>query len=163
MNQKKRSAIGMPFTKPSRNRPLTHTALQGCFGCGERNRSGLRLRFYVDGSEQVVCSVRLAQRFEGPPGHAHGGIVAALLDEAMSKANRARSIVAMTRHIEVNYLRPVPLKSKLQLTARHLSADGRKHRCEAEIRDADGELLAAGKALFIAVDAAYLPRTPRGT
>ncbi len=134
--------------------PLAHTALNHCFGCGEKNRSGLRLRFYVGESGQILCPIRLAARFEGPPGHAHGGIVATLLDEAMSKANRAEKVVAMTRHMEVDYLRPVPLKTALQLSARHLSADGRKHRCEAELRNAAGELLARAQALFIAIDPA---------
>jgi acyl-CoA thioesterase FadM len=78
--------------------------------------------------------------------------VATLLDEAMSKTNRARNIVAMTRHMEVDYLRPVPLRTKLQLTAKHLSSEGRKHYCVAELRNAAGELLATGKALFITVD-----------
>jgi uncharacterized protein (TIGR00369 family) len=151
---------------PSRNpggEPLAHTALHHCFGCGEKNRSGLRLRFYQNATGQILCHVRLAGRFEGPPGHAHGGIVATLLDEAMSKANRARKIMAMTRHIEVEYLRPVPLKAELALTAWHVSSEGRKHRCEAEIRNKAGDLLATGTALFIAIDPArFLAVTQSG-
>lgn len=144
----------MPSSKLDKGEPLTHTALHGCFGCGQHNRTGLRLRFYVDDTGQILSTVRLAGRFEGPPGHAHGGIVATLLDEAMSKTNRAQNIVAMTRHMEVDYLRPVPLRTTLQLTARHLSVEGRKHHCAAELRNAAGELLATGKALFIAIDPA---------
>jgi len=139
--------------------PLMHTAQHHCFGCGEKNRTGLRLRFYVDASGQILCALRLPGRFEGPPGYAHGGIVATLLDEAMSKANRAQSVAAMTRHLEVDYRRPVPLRAPIQLMARHLSADGRKHRCEAEIRNSAGELLARGEALFIAVEPKRLLRT----
>lgn len=146
----------MSSTKLSKGRPLINSGLHGCFGCGERNRTGLRLRFSIDETGVIVCVVRLAGRFEGPPGHAHGGIVATLLDEAMSKTNRARNIVAMTRHMEVDYLRPVPLRTTLQLTARHLSSEGRKHHCAAELRNAGGELLATGKALFIAIDPARL-------
>jgi uncharacterized protein (TIGR00369 family) len=132
--------------------PLAHGALNHCFGCGLDNRSGLRLRFFVDEDGAIVCHTRLARRFAGPPGHAHGGIIATLLDEAMSKANRARNILAMTRHLEIDYLRPVPLAVPLTLTARPTEAHGRRHHVEARIADASGQILATGKAVFVAVN-----------
>jgi uncharacterized protein (TIGR00369 family) len=132
--------------------PLRHGALHHCFGCGEANRSGLRLKFFVDEEKRVICRARLAKRFEGPPGHAHGGIIATILDEAMSKANRAHDVVAMTRQMEVEYLRPVPLGETITLIGWRTSHDGRKNYCEAEIVNEKGAVLARGKALFIAVD-----------
>lgn len=132
--------------------PLAHGALHHCFGCGLENPSGLRLRFFTQEDGAIVSYPRLARRFAGPPGHAHGGIIATLLDEAMSKANRARGVVAMTRQMSVEYLRPVPLGARLRLTARHLSSHGRRHNCEAQISDAAGDLLAIGTAVFVAVD-----------
>jgi uncharacterized protein (TIGR00369 family) len=134
--------------------PLAHGALHDCFGCGLGNRTGLRLRFFTNSAEEVICRLKLAKRFQGPPGHAHGGIIATLLDEAMSKANRARNVVAMTRSLEVEYLRPVPVGIRLELKSRHLRAEGRKHYCEAELANEAGEVLARGRALFIAIDPA---------
>ncbi len=136
----------------SRLTPLAHGALNHCFGCGLENPSGLRLRFFTAEDGSIVCPLRLARRFAGPPGHAHGGIIATLLDEAMSKANRARSVTAMTRQMSVEYLRPVPLGARLTLTARHLSAHGRSHHCEAQLTDAAGQVLATATALFIAIN-----------
>jgi uncharacterized protein (TIGR00369 family) len=141
--------------------PLPHGTLNHCFGCGQQNRVGLRLKFFVGEDHRVVCRVRVPRRFEGPPGHLHGGIIATLLDEAMSKANRQFGIVAMTRHMEVEYLKPVPLMATLELSARHLSASGRQHRCEARIADASGKVLARGTALFIAVDPETVLKTSR--
>lgn len=138
--------------------PLAHGALHHCFGCGVENRSGLRLKFFTDPEGNIVCHPRLARRFAGPPGHAHGGVIATLLDEAMSKANRAHGVIAMTRHLEVEYLRPVPLGKRLTLTARHLNAAGRRHHCEAQILNASGDLLATGKAVFVAVDPDHFTR-----
>lgn len=132
--------------------PLSHGALNRCFGCGQQNKTGLRLKFFVDDGHTILCRVKLPRRFEGPPGHAHGGVIATLLDEAMSKANRQFGILAMTRHMEVEYLKPVPLGTSLTLTGRHTRADGRKHHCEAELSSKDGAILARAKALFIAVD-----------
>jgi uncharacterized protein (TIGR00369 family) len=138
--------------------PLAHGALHHCFGCGQQNGTGLRLRFFMDDSGRIVCHTRLARRFAGPPGHAHGGIIATLLDEAMSKATRARGVTAMTRRLEVDYLRPVPLGVRLTLTARHTSASGRRHHCEAQLADASGHVLATAKAIFVAIDPARFPR-----
>ena len=131
--------------------PLAHGALNHCFGCGLENRSGLRLRFFTDQARNVVCHTRLAARFAGPPGHAHGGIIATLLDEAMSKSNRARGILAMTRRLDVDYLRPVPLGQPLTLTARHTGTTGRRNHIEAHLADSTGQILATAKAIFVTI------------
>ena len=138
--------------------PLAHGALNRCFGCGQANRSGLRLKFFVDEQQTIFCPLRLARRFEGPPGYAHGGVIATLLDEAMSKANRQFGVLAMTRQMEVEYLKPVPLGVGLLLTGRHVEASGRKHRCEAEIANENGVVLAQAKGLFIEVKSEMLRR-----
>ena len=130
---------------------LQHGTLNHCFGCGQENRTGLRLKFFVDDEHRIVCPIRIPRRFEGPPGHVHGGVIATLLDEAMSKANRQFGIVAMTRHMEVEYLKPVPLLTSLELSARHLSASGRRHRCEAQLLDSSETVLAHASAIFIEV------------
>jgi len=83
-------------------------------------------------------------------------VIATLLDEAMSKANRQFGVVAMTRQMEVEYLKAVPLMTPLTLTAHHVSASGRKHRCGAQIADQNGTILASAKALFIAVNASAI-------
>jgi uncharacterized protein (TIGR00369 family) len=131
--------------------PLSHGAINHCFGCGLENRTGLRLKFLLDADKNVVCHLKLAARFAGPPGHAHGGIIATLLDEAMSKSNRARGILAMTRHLEVDYLRPVPLGVPLTLTGRHTGTTGRRNHTEAQLADASGQVLATAKAVFVTV------------
>ncbi len=141
--------------------PLPHGTLNHCFGCGQENSAGLRLRFFYDADHRIICRVRVPQRFEGPPGHVHGGIIATLLDEAMSKANRQFGVVAMTRQIEIDYLRPVPLRVPLTLTAHRVSTAGRANRCEAQISDASNTVLAQGKAVFITVDPKTVLKAPQ--
>jgi uncharacterized protein (TIGR00369 family) len=141
--------------------PLAHGAINHCFGCGQANRTGLRLKFFVDEDHIIVCRVRLPRRFGGPPGHAHGGVIATLLDEAMSKANRQFGVLAMTRQMEVEYLKPVPLGAPLVLTGRRVEASGRIHRCEAEITNEAGIALARAKAVFLTVDPEMLRKNPR--
>jgi acyl-coenzyme A thioesterase PaaI-like protein len=134
-----------------------------CFGCGPANPQGLHLTFTTDTANPdaitATCHFQLDRMHEGPPGHIHGGIVAALLDEAMSKLNRPLNVLAMTRHMEVDYLRPVPLYVPLVLISRHLDRPvqpdgkpGRKLFHQAEIQRPDGTVLARSKGLFIAID-----------
>jgi uncharacterized protein (TIGR00369 family) len=138
--------------------PITQYA---CFGCGDQNRSGLRLRFFTTSDHRVLCRLRLARRFMGPPGRAHGGVIATLLDEAMSKANRHRDVFAMTSHLEVDYLRPVPLATQLELEGWSASSAPRKHQCRAELRDpATHRVLARATGLFIEVHPHRLLHTP---
>ena len=55
----------------------------------------MRLKFFFDeGHHRAWCKVKLPKKYQGPPKHAHGGIIATLLDEAMGKVNKLRSVVA---------------------------------------------------------------------
>ena len=125
-----------------------------CFGCGKDNPDGMHLKFVIDAERrQTICNFRLPKRYQGPPGHTHGGIITVILDEAMSKVNKLRSVIALTKTMQIEFLRPVPLGVHLTAVGYERSVRGRKHRNVAEIRNAAGEVLAKGNGLFIAVDA----------
>ncbi len=131
--------------------PLPRTAENRCFGCGPANPHGLHLEFYLSTDGTVVSMPTLPDSFEGPPGHLHGGIIATLLDEAMSKSLRTHGLLAMTRHMEINYLRPVPTMKPLRIEARRTHYEGKKQYVQAHILSTDGETLATAKGLFIEV------------
>jgi uncharacterized protein (TIGR00369 family) len=132
-------------------KPLAHGAQNRCFGCGQANPTGLHLEFQLAEDERVVSLANIADSFEGPPGYVHGGIIATLLDEAMSKAVRSHGLVAMTRHMEVDYQRPVKSASPIRLEGLLTRSEGRKHWVEAKILDEGGKVLATGKGLFVEV------------
>ena len=124
-----------------------------CFGCGKDNPQGLRLKFiYDEAGKRFVCRFRLSQRFWGPPKHAHGGIIATILDEAMGKVNKIRHVVALTSEMQVRYHKPVPLSKPLIVEGRELRVRGREHINVAEIRNEKGDLLASSRGKFIAID-----------
>ncbi|MGO9438404.1 MAG: PaaI family thioesterase [Terracidiphilus sp.] len=131
--------------------PFAHPAQNRCFGCGQANSTGLRLEFFLAPDGSVVCPAIISDQFEGPHGFLHGGIIATLLDESMSKAVRAKGLTAMTRHMEVDYRRPVPSGAQVRMEARVVRSEGRKHWAEAHILDSDGKALAQGKGLFVEV------------
>jgi uncharacterized protein (TIGR00369 family) len=135
--------------------PNLKVPLNYCFACGKDNPQGMRLKFYIDEqTRQAVCKFKLTRRYQGPPGHAHGGIIATILDEAMGKVNKLSKVVALTRVMSVEYLKPVPLGKPLIVTARQQHADGREHTNLAEITDDKGQILARSTGKFIAVDVA---------
>lgn len=124
-----------------------------CFGCGPANPQSLHLKFAVDPvARTATAHVNLTRLHEGAPGYIHGGIIATLMDEAMSKLNRPFGVLAMTRHLEVDYLLPSPIGRDLVLTGHHIRREGRKLFHRAELQLPDGTLLARGKGLFIAID-----------
>ena len=131
-----------------------------CFGCGPDNPQSLHLSFQLDSADPqnitATATVNLTRLHEGPPGYLHGGIIAVLMDEAMSKLNRPLDVLAMTRNLEVDYLRPSPIDTPLLLIGRHLRREGRKLFHQAEIQRPDGTVLARGKGLFIAIEEAAL-------
>ena len=124
-----------------------------CFACGKNNPEGMRLKFaYDEERDCFVCRFRLGKRYTGPPGHAHGGIIATILDEAMGKVNKLRHVVALTSQITVNYLKPVPLNKPLRVESREVRVRGRRHINMAEILNRNGEVLARSQGTFIAID-----------
>jgi uncharacterized protein (TIGR00369 family) len=132
---------------------MAHSAQNRCFGCGPANPAGLHLEFLLAEDSSVVCLATVSDMFEGPAGYIHGGVIATLLDEAMSKAVRASGKQAMTRQMEIDYLRPVPSGAPIRMEGRMIRSEGRKHWTEAKIMNVEGTTLAQSKGLFIEVRA----------
>ena len=140
--------------------PFAHSAQNACFGCGPASATGLRLEFFLTENRSVVSAPVVPDTFCGHPGYLHGGIIATLLDEAMSKSVRARGCVSMTRNMEVDFLRPVPSSTPLRLEGRVTRNEGRKHWSEARILNQHGTVLAQSKGLFVEVSADQVKRQP---
>ena len=80
-----------------------------CFVCGNDNRHGLRATFQSNGD--LMCSfgsVLLGETFQGWGQIVHGGILAALLDEACIYAVMSLGQQAVTAELQVRYRKPVP-------------------------------------------------------
>ena len=141
----------MELSSKEHLKPFALAPQNRCFGCGPANPTGLHLEFLIAPDGAVVSFPTVGENFEGHPGYLHGGIIATLLDEAMSKAVRALGESAMTRKMEVDYRRPVPSCVPIRIEGRVVRSELRKHWAEASILNAQGTLLAHGKGLFIQV------------
>ena len=119
----------------------------------------MHLKFSFDESRRrFVSRFRLSKRYTGPPGHCHGGIIATILDDAMSKLNRLRDLIAATARMDVHYLKPVPLYKNLRVESREVSKRGRRLTRVAEILDGKGTVLARSRGVFVIIDPARVFR-----
>ncbi len=113
----------------------------------------MRLAFEFDESRQrVIGHFRLGPEYQGATGFIHGGIIATVLDEVMSKASRFSNVRAVTAELTVEYLRPVRVDEELQVEGFATRRNGRELYHEGEIRNAAGVLLARGRGRFVIID-----------
>jgi uncharacterized protein (TIGR00369 family) len=133
-----------------------NASVNNCFGCSPVNPVGLRLKFVIEtspsGGVTAAAPVELTRFYEGPAGYIHGGVIATLMDEAMSKLNKPLKVSAMTRRLEIEYLRPSPVDMRLTLVGRHVRREGRKLFHLAELLNPQGETLARATGLFIVIE-----------
>src|SRR5256885_3739534 len=124
-----------------------------CFACGKDNPHGMHLKFFLDSKRNhFVSHFRLSKRYTGPPGHCHGGIIATILDDAMSKLSKLHDVIAATSRMTVEYRRPVPLNQPLRVESREISKRGRRLMRVAEIIDEEGTVLARSRGVFVITD-----------
>jgi acyl-coenzyme A thioesterase PaaI-like protein len=136
---------------------IVHAARPGdtyhnCFGCGPGHPTGLRVRCFR--TEQGVASpVWIAKQYEGPPGAAHGGIVASYLDEILAgTVLRATGRSGVTGELTVRYRRPVPIEHAVLGRGRLVADHGRYVDVEGDLIDPDTkDVLATGKGRFFPV------------
>jgi uncharacterized protein (TIGR00369 family) len=124
-----------------------------CFGCGGGNPRGMKLAFEMDeSSRRVIGRFRLGPEYQGASGFIHGGIIATVLDEVMSKVSRFSNVRAVTAELTVEYLLPVRVDEELRAEGFATRREGRQLYYEGEIRDAVGNLLARGRGRFVIID-----------
>jgi uncharacterized protein (TIGR00369 family) len=131
-----------------------------CFGCGPRNQAGLHLRCHAT-KDGVAGRFMLEERHEGGPGLAHGGIVAAVLDDLLGFLLYHLGAPMVTARLEIDFRRPLPLEVEVDAVARIVSTEGRKVWTEGELRDSDGTVYAAARGLFVRVDPGHFARVSR--
>lgn len=144
-----------PVTAGQARVRLPHTpGHPSCFACGPAVPSGLGLRVTGTDEQGITALVTLADVHQGAPGIAHGGIVAAVLDEATSLAvwhvlNRPN----VTGRLEIQFRAPVPLGRPLHVRATCTAVHGRKAYATAELHTdgPDGTVAATAAAVYIAV------------
>ena len=124
-----------------------------CFGCGGGNARGMKLVFEADESNQrIIGRFRLGPEYQGASGFIHGGIIATVLDEVMSKVSRFHASHAVTAELRVEYKRPIRVDTDIVIEGFVTRREGRQLYHEGEIRNEAGDLLARGEGRFVVID-----------
>ena len=130
-----------------------------CFGCGQDNHFGLKIKSYWEG-EEAVCIWNSEEKYQGWKNVLNGGILASLIDchtmgTAMAAAYKAedRPMDTMPEYryatgtITVKYLKPTSNLKPIELRAKVLEMKGKKvvMVCDAfseGVRTATAEVIA---------------------
>jgi len=138
------------LTLPTEEQSGTQQMFGDSIVAGWANPMGLAARLWREG-DVAVMKVTLGNGFEGAPGRAHGGVVAALLDEVMGFMNAIHGTMAFTAQLDITYHAPTPVGEPIIARAWLERSDGRKRYVVGELH-ADDVLIASAKGLFIAPD-----------
>lgn len=133
---------------PGSVEPLDH--FPDCVVSGKANPLGIAIRVVREGDE-AVARVTLGPAFEGAPGRAHGGIVAAVFDDTLGYVLLMERTPAYTGRLSITYRAPTPVNEPLEFRARLARRQGRKLEIVGHARHGD-TVVAEAEGMFIAVD-----------
>lgn len=103
---------------------------------------------YEYGDMSITAKVSFHEGYQGPPACVHGGIVAALLDDALGRTRHLTGRNCVTGSLDISYKRPTPLNSELIVEARIEEVHERKFIVTGEILH-NGAITASAKAVFV--------------
>ena len=132
---------------------LPHMVLEDSFVSGETPSRRLSVRYFRhDADGTLRAKVLLGRGAQGPPGHAHGGSMAALLDEAMGGAAWMQGHMVVAAELATRFRKMLPLGTRCVIEAGVAEVDGRKVRTRGVLRDEVGTVYSEGDALFIVLE-----------
>jgi len=120
------------------------------FTSGEKNR--LRIAFFIHEANKTLCAkVWFGWAAEGPPGHAHGGSIMTVMDQAMGMAVFVAGYLPMAASVSVQFRKKLPLGTDATLEARVTRVDGRKIHVKSTLYSQEKNIVfAEAEALSIA-------------
>jgi len=115
-----------------------------CFICGRNNPLGLYMKFFDNGENEVYSEYTVPEHYQGYPGIVHGGILAAMLDEAVARVSMIgdHHHLMMSVKLEVKYRQPTPTETPLRVVGRIVKLRGRLGEAVGGIYLPDGTLTA---------------------
>ncbi len=120
-----------------------------CFVCGKENPHSIGVKWFVDDNGTIITDMRFTLAQQGPPGYAHGGASAAVMDEAMGMAVWVAGIAAASVNLNVNYHHPIPLNEEVHVEGRITGREGRAVHTEGKIMLADGTVAVTASGIYV--------------
>lgn len=122
-----------------------------CFACRASGACQFGIREVVPaGERRILARLACPPQYEGGPGVAHGGWVAAVMDEVLGHMGPLNGALTVTGTLTIEYLKPVPLAHDLEVQAWVDRVEGRRWYLEAELALAGaGALLGRAHGIFV--------------
>ncbi len=139
---------------PGHGERIVHYA--DCPVSGHDNPLALPAVAWRDGDEAVVRAT-LGRAHEGAPGRAHGGVVAALFDDAFGYLTGLGGEPTYGGRLEVTYHHPTPLGQPLEVRC-HFSGRGGRRRHATGTLSHRGRVLVRASAVLVTVPAESVGR-----
>ena len=138
-------------TNPMKKQPNSRM----CFVCGVQNPVGLLQAFYEDHEsdpKQVCAEVVIPDHFQGYPGVAHGGVLAAILDELAGRAvliDGGPDDLMVTLKMELRYRLPTPTETPLTGAGWLTRRRGGRAQAHGELRLPDGRVTVEAELVLV--------------
>jgi uncharacterized protein (TIGR00369 family) len=126
-----------------------------CFICGERNPAGVHVRFYEQDDGSVLARFTPREHHQGYPGRMHGGVITAVMDEAVGRAIMIRygeAIWGVTAELNVRFRKPVPLDVELTVVGRITHEGSRLFEGTGELYLPDGTVAVEAAGKYVKLD-----------
>ena len=98
----------------------------------------------------ITGNVVFTEPYEGPPGHCHGGFIAAAFDEVLGMAQSLTGRPGMTGKLAITYRSPMPLHTNIMFKGWVEKVDGRKIFTKGTAHNGD-TLCAEAEVLFLSM------------
>lgn len=122
-----------------------------CYVCGKKNPVGLAVDFVVNAEKRSIqARFTPSDHHQGFEGIVHGGVLSALLDEAMAKLAFSLGLQIVTAEMTVKFKTPANPGEELFITGRLVEESKRLILAEAKIERGTTVIAAAnGKLLRV--------------
>lgn len=105
--------------------------------------------FHLQDDGTAAADFTIREAHGGPPGYAHGGVLATLIDEAMGTANWFAGNRGVSVHLSFDYNRPVPIGATIYITGKVERREGRKVFTSGMVVLDDGTAAVNGSGIFV--------------
>lgn len=131
-----------------------------CLVCGVQNPFGLHIQFYETEPGRVEADLTISECFQGYPGIVHGGVIAAVLDEAAGRSHMGAGEnprFMVTARLQIRYRINVPVGQALHLVGNAGPSKARTATATSALYNMQGELLAEAEAVLVNIPESAVP------
>ncbi len=123
-----------------------------CFVCGQNNPKGLKRKFTLHNKKAETRFIANKTHI-GYENIVHGGIISALLDDAIIWASyTSLNSFGVTAELKVRFIKPVPINKEFIINGEIVENKGKLLIGRGVMKDSSGEVFAAAKAKIIALN-----------